>query len=339
MKPIVCICVPCYNNEKTIADTLSSLVAQTYEHVLIKVFDNASTDASRDIVQSFIDKGHAISLFTRDKTVSGEENFNTCIENAEGDYSAIFHSDDVYHQTMIAEQVAFLLSHETCKAVAVHAKLIDLDGCVYGERFLPKALVKHQTQDDYLVLDHDRFISLVYQYGNFITSPSVMFRSGFLKNTIKAFNGTQFKTSADLDVWFRVVASGCLGFINKPLMSYRLSPASYSYNLARVRTQDHDLFLVLNDYLGRLEEGPRKKTLTEYRDFLLMKDRANTNINRFIAGLGDYQPFLMQPMLSRFYKDAFFFKYSVITLLSFMLCLLPYRFAPLRALVQKIRFG
>jgi len=339
MKPRVCICVPCYNNEATLAETLQSLINQTYDNILIKVFDNASTDSSREIAESFKNKGKGLQVFTREINVSGEENFNTCIANSEGDYTAIFHSDDVYHQTIVDEQVLFLLRHEKCKAVATHAKLIDLDGRIYGERFIPSALLTHHNQESNVILDQDELVSLVYQYGNFITSPSVMFRSDFLKNDIKSYNGDQFKTSADLDVWFRVVASGCLGFINKPLMSYRLSPASYSFNLARIRTHDHDLFLVLNNYLDKLEDGNLKTKLTGNRDFLLMKDRANTNLNRFIAGTGNYQAFLIKSLLAKFYKNNFYFKYSLISLSSFMLCLLPNRFAPLRVLVKKIRFG
>ena len=35
-QPLVCICIPNYNNEKTISETLDSLVNQTYKNIIIK---------------------------------------------------------------------------------------------------------------------------------------------------------------------------------------------------------------------------------------------------------------------------------------------------------------
>ncbi len=35
--PLVCICIPNYNNEKTIAETLDSLINQTYKNIRIKI--------------------------------------------------------------------------------------------------------------------------------------------------------------------------------------------------------------------------------------------------------------------------------------------------------------
>ena len=37
-QPLVCICIPNYNNEKTISETLDSLVNQTYKNIIIKIF-------------------------------------------------------------------------------------------------------------------------------------------------------------------------------------------------------------------------------------------------------------------------------------------------------------
>ena len=49
--PLVSIIVPCYNSEKFIVDSISSLVSQTYPNFEIIVFDDASEDLSLIILE------------------------------------------------------------------------------------------------------------------------------------------------------------------------------------------------------------------------------------------------------------------------------------------------
>ena len=171
--PLVCVCIPCYNNALTIAQTLQSIVSQSYSNLLIKVFDNASSDTTRDIVQRFIKQDSRIQLYTRESTVSGEDNFNTCIAEAEGEFAAIFHSDDVYENSIITAQVDFLSRHPDAVAVSTHASLIDENGSATGTRMVPPELA-HQQESE---LDRFTLISLSFKYGNFVTCPSVLFRT------------------------------------------------------------------------------------------------------------------------------------------------------------------
>lgn len=62
-QPLVCICIPNYNNEKTIAETLDSLLNQTYKNIIIKVFDNASIDKSRQIIEMYASRYPNIHVF------------------------------------------------------------------------------------------------------------------------------------------------------------------------------------------------------------------------------------------------------------------------------------
>ncbi|WP_019556949.1 glycosyltransferase family 2 protein [Thiomicrorhabdus arctica] len=333
-QPLVCICIPCYNNESTISETLDSIVAQDYSSLKIKVFDNASSDGSRDIIRGFVNKYNNIELFTRKETVSGEENFNTCIENAEGDYSAIFHSDDLYTATMVSEQVAFLQSHPSCGAVATHASVIDEKNNELSERFVPYE-IRNMTS---IELTRKQLIELSFKYGNFVTCPSVLFKSDLLKAHIQSFRGEQFKSSADLNVWFRVTEKQCFGFINKPLIKYRESNVSFSFNLSRVRVEDHDLFLVLNDYLSTIDQQLYYcRYLKSKKDFLLMKDRANTNLNRLILGQSTFQNISLIMNFKHILTSRFHMKFFVMAMGVMLLTKLPLN-VYLVTLIKKVRF-
>ncbi|MDG4812241.1 glycosyltransferase family A protein [Hydrogenovibrio sp. 3SP14C1] len=336
-KPLVCICIPCYNNQDTIHDTLNSIVQQDYDNFKIKIFDNASTDNSREIVRSFIDQGYPIELHTREQNVSGEENFNICINAAEGSFCAIFHSDDVYEPDIISSQVAFLTDRENCQAVSVHAKIINENGQYIGDRMIPEELRRKASQE--IELSRDELIELSFKYGNFITCPSVLFRTDILKNHIKEFKGGGFKSSADLNVWFRLTEKGSFGFINRPLINYRLSSSSFSYNLARVRKDDHDLFLVLDDFLKHQEQGNNSNVrLQSYRNFLLMKDRANTNLNRLILGNKAFQAMELGKNFPMALRSRFHFKYFMIALITKVIISLPFK-QRISILMKRVKFG
>lgn len=279
-QPFVCICIPNYNNEKTISETLDSLLNQTYKNIIIKIFDNASTDASMKILKEYESKYLNINVFQNETNIGGEANFTKCIENMEGKFGAVYHADDLYSPTMVQEQVEFLQVYRECSAVAAHAYAINGQSQVTGERSLPKEFRKIPH---YIFENEIELFKTTLKYGNIITCPSVMARTEIYKNKIQHWNGTDYKTSADLDVWLRLAQFGKFGLITNPLMSYRVSEASYSYNLERIRTDVHDIFLVLNSYMAKSDI---QSFLTQEDEdnyiFLVFKDNVLRVFNEFI---------------------------------------------------------
>ena len=157
-------------------------------------------------------------------------------------------------------------SHESV-AVFCSAFEIDSNEKITGERFFPREL----RQNAVSYLTHKDLLKLVFQYGNFITCPSVVVRSSIYKDKVKNWNGEKYKTSADLDVWLRLSTFGKIAAISSPLMKYRVADASYSYRIAKKRTAKHDLFLVLDQYLNSAN--------VKDAQFLKLKDQAIRSLN------------------------------------------------------------
>jgi len=323
-RPLVCICVPCYNCESSIHETLESILNQTYPNFIVKVFDNASTDGSLEIIKKF-EKHENLEIHTSEKTVSGEENFNRCILAAEGKYMSIFHSDDVYHATIVEEEVNFLEANSDLSAVATNASIIDSESKIIGTRFLPPELLKNESN----CLDYENLITLTYKYGNFVTCPSVMMKTDILQKSIKAFRGNLFKSSSDLDMWLRFAKFGGIGVISSQQMKYRVSTASYSFNIYNKRIEDHDLFLVLNHYIENETDEKLKNKLIPFRDFLLMKDRVKTNLNRVLSG-DKLRPIEFMKSFKMIFLSRFHFKMGLVALSFSIIIRLP---RPIRKII------
>lgn len=248
-QPLVCICIPNYNNEKTIKETLNSLLNQTYKNIIIKIFDNASSDDSMKILKEYEDKYSNIQVFQNEKNIGGEANFSKCIEGLEGDFGAIYHADDIYDEKMVETQVKYLSSCDI-SAVFVRANLIDNNSNDMGEQFFPDELKDKMYQQ----FNFKQLFSLILKYDNFLITPSVMGKVDIYKNQIKSWNGEQFKTSADLDVWLRFSEIKDIGIITDKLISYRMSVASFSYRTKFSRVVPRDMFLIIDFYLNKYKD-------------------------------------------------------------------------------------
>jgi len=276
--PLVTICIPHYNNKETISETLDSILNQIYKNIIIKVFDNASTDNSMEILKDYEKRYENIQVFQNEVNIGGEANFTKCIENLEGEYGAIFHADDVYLPDMISKQVAFLEKYEECTAVSTYGYVINEESKVLGMRPIP---LKFTLEKDNIIQGEFELLQDLLEYGNFITCPSVMGRVGVYKEKIRFWNGSNYKTSADLDVWLRFAEYGSFGIISEPLIMYRKSLSSFSYKDMQTRTDKNNMFLVLDAYMKKYSDFLSAKDMVRY-DFLLCKDNVNRTINSML---------------------------------------------------------
>ena len=130
-QPLVSICIPTYNVEKTVVQTVQSVLNQTYHNLEILVVDNASTDDTLTLLQKFDDP--RITIHKNSKNIGAEQNFSQCIQLANGEYIAIFHADDLYMPDMVQKQVEAFEDNPTISAVFTLAKLINSHGEAIGE--------------------------------------------------------------------------------------------------------------------------------------------------------------------------------------------------------------
>jgi len=275
--PLVCVCIPTYNAAATIRETLESILAQTYANLVIHVSDNASSDETLAIIESIADP--RVTVHRHDLNIGGEGNFNRCIQLAEGQYTAIFHADDVYEPDMIARQVAFLEAHPEAGAVFTEASLIDETSNKIGEMRLPRGIASPSGLYDFTTL-----FKAVLRHSNFLICPSVMVRTPVYRQELKCWRGELFKSSADLDLWLRILQSHPVGYLQERLMRYRISDSQYS---ARVRlgTERADFFVVIDHYLAQ-EQVRALLDRTDFNNYrrLECRDRVMRAANLFIVG-------------------------------------------------------
>ena len=113
-QPLVSIIIPCRNEEQFIAACLNSLLAQDYpkNKIEILIIDGASTDSTREIIQSYSQKDNRIKLFDNPRKHT-PISMNVGIKNAEGDLITKTDAHTIYPPDYVSKCVHYLEEYKT----------------------------------------------------------------------------------------------------------------------------------------------------------------------------------------------------------------------------------
>ena len=94
MKPRVSIIIPAYNTSRYIKRAIESALAQTEQNIEVIVVDDASTDNTVEVVNSFTDP--RIKLLVNEANKGPSYSRNRAFKEAKGEWVALLDSDDWY---------------------------------------------------------------------------------------------------------------------------------------------------------------------------------------------------------------------------------------------------
>lgn len=226
MKGTVSIIIPCYNSEKYIAETIQSVMNQTYTNWEMIIINDGSTDNSVTILNQFLKEDNRIQLIN--KSNSGvSDTRNKGLEIAQGDFVTFLDADDVWYITNLEKKVNFLVStgydvvYSYCQLIDEYAEPID--SILKGENNLKIA--------DFLSLK-----------ANYNTAPSgVLFRKEVLQK-IGGFD-VNLSNNADQDILIQSLANGFkIGVVSEVLWNYRIHAENMSKNVGLLEKDSIYLF-------------------------------------------------------------------------------------------------
>ena len=111
MKPLVSILIPAYNAEVTIAHTIKSAIAQTWQYKEIIVVDDGSSDHTAEVADCFAPLGVRVVTMVTNQGVAAAE--NRALQLYQGDYVQWLGADDLLAPDKIERQLAALRHGES----------------------------------------------------------------------------------------------------------------------------------------------------------------------------------------------------------------------------------
>ena len=109
---LVSIITPTYNCGNFIAETIETVLAQTYQNWEMIIVDDVSMDNTEAIVSEYVAKDNRIK-YKKLKVNSGAAVARTTAMNlADGQYMAFLDSDDLWTNDKLERQLAFMKKHD-----------------------------------------------------------------------------------------------------------------------------------------------------------------------------------------------------------------------------------
>ena len=180
----ISIITACYNAQHTVAETISSVLNQTYQDVEYLIIDGGSSDQTVSIIKSHPQFGQ-VSYFVSEPDKGVYDAMNKGILIASGDIIGFLNADDVYFDDSVLDQVAQVFSDPTIDAC--YADLI------YVKQFDSTKTVRYWKSNDY----H----SGLFEKGWMPAHPTI-----FVRRSVYEKYGTfdlQFKVQADFELTMR----------------------------------------------------------------------------------------------------------------------------------------
>jgi glycosyltransferase involved in cell wall biosynthesis len=223
MEPLTSICIPAYNAEQFIAETLDSALAQTYPHIEIVVSDDASTDRTVEIVSSYGEQG--VRLIKQARNVGRYGNCNAVILASSGRYVLKLDADDLVAPDHVAEQVRVLESHPEVVFAHCACRLIDENGCLLGyERSIHGSFIRDGLDEWPRYVFGPRAVNIV-----------VLRRSAY--NQVGGYNA-EYKYSGDWAMHRALLRIGSVFYNDHVLASYRVHDVG-KQGIRRLQAREH----------------------------------------------------------------------------------------------------
>lgn len=135
--PRLTIGLPVYNSERYLAESVESLLGQSYTDFELIISDNASTDDTPGICERYAKQDPRIRYYRQPQNIGLAPNHNFCAEQARGDLFKWAAGDDLYHRSLLLRCVEALDERPEVVLVHSYTAMIDGDSKMYQANAYP----------------------------------------------------------------------------------------------------------------------------------------------------------------------------------------------------------
>ena len=198
--------MPVYNSELYIREAVDSILNQTFTDFEFIIIDDASTDQSVEIIQSYSDP--RIQLIVKPKNTGYTNSLNYGLTIAKGEYIARMDSDDISLPERFEKQIAFLDTHPDVVLCGTQFQFI-------GSNRISKQPISYEELKV-------RLIS-----ASCIAHPTICFRAKFFKDFGISYDHNQ-EPAEDYDLWTRLIFISKIVNLKEVLLAYRVHTSQVS---------------------------------------------------------------------------------------------------------------
>ena len=209
-RPKITVLMSVYNAEKYLREAIDSILAQTFADFEFVIYDDCSTDQSREIIQGYSDPRIILRCNKVNRGLTKNLEEGMCL--AKGDFVARMDADDIANPVRFAEQLKYFDEHPEVAILGTQVEFFDDDRKILCRTFEPES---HEDITARL------FISFSLYH------PTIMFRMSVIRRHQLNYDPS-FRYAQDHDLWFRAMMTVRLANHPNVLMKMRAHATSVS---------------------------------------------------------------------------------------------------------------
>ena len=139
--PAISVVMSVFNNEAEVAEAIDSVLAQSFKDFEFLIIDDASTDNSKEIIQSYVQLDSRVQLIENEVNLKLAASLNKGISLAKGEFIARMDADDVALPERFKTQIDFMQSNINVAVCGTWVKLYEHPNIVWKTRTQSQAAI------------------------------------------------------------------------------------------------------------------------------------------------------------------------------------------------------
>ncbi len=234
---MISIIVPTYNRARLVAETIDSILKQSFRDFELIIVDNCSTDDTEKVIKGYSDG--RIRYFKNDNAGVIAVNRNYGISQARGEYIAFCDDDDLWLPDKLEKQLPEFERDSRLGLVCANALLFNETGdlghfhktSLTGADFTLKSLV----------------------FGNLVICSSVLIKKDVFDDVGIFDTNPAIFTAEDGELWMRIAYKYRIKYVDLPLVKYRVHASNIKKTAAAAMKRNRALYrsLLNKGVIGR----------------------------------------------------------------------------------------
>ena len=251
MTALISVIMPCYNNEKYIFQTISSICQQDFYDFEFIIINDGSTDSSLEIIKYFAQIDSRIKVYNKQHSNAGDSR-NYGLQFASGEYILFIDSDDVFKHNFFSTMYSKAIYTDSDVVICSFIKFNNENGKTLW-KYIPEYKFLLNSRYSFNEIFNDLFTLVPPNPWGKLIKRSIIFDNSILFQSISSCNDVAFTYSVLSHAKF-------ISFCPEPLIYYRSNINNISANRGKVA---ENIVFALEELQNRLKI---------YGNFQLLKD-------------------------------------------------------------------
>lgn len=208
------------------------------------------------MIQPYLREYECIT-YVKNETPLVAENFNKCIELANGDYINFLLDDDLFHHEKIERMMKYFLTLENISFVTSYRELIDENGEILPPSTLNMKIAKETTLFEGKELGNYMLKNLKNVVGEPTT---VLFNRELFEGKFGYFKGKAYSAINDIATWLDMMRKGKVVYIQEPLSYFR-------QHSGQNQKQMHFILMTIDEWIELIIDAYNSGFLSSERDY------------------------------------------------------------------------